>query len=162
MNQFPVPDSLEVPQNGEVDPAPPLPTGAVTLLLTDIEGSTLLWESSEEVATVAVARHHELLHVAVARHGGVRPEEQGEGDSVVAAFASPSDALAAALDAQLAFREDLWPEGATVRVRIAVHSIPTRQSRTRRARGASASDRARGGRASRRPRIASSRSSPRG
>ena len=117
-----VPDSLPVLEDGGVGTESELPTGAVTLLLTDIESSTRMWEASEEAASAAVARHHELLRAAVELHGGVRPEEQGEGDSVVAAFARPSDALTAALDAQRAFREEPWRDGAGVRVRIALHS----------------------------------------
>ena len=64
--------------------APSLPTGTVTLLLSDVEGSTRLWEADEETAATAIARHYELLDVAIAADGGVRPVEQGEGDSVVA------------------------------------------------------------------------------
>jgi DNA-binding CsgD family transcriptional regulator len=113
---------LDVSEDEGVDSTQVLPTGAVTLLLTDIEGSTRMWEASEELATIAVARHHALLDAAVSLHGGVRPLEQGEGDSVVAAFARPSDALAAALDAQRAFADEQWPEGAAVRVRIGLHT----------------------------------------
>ncbi|MDQ4041480.1 MAG: hypothetical protein M3141_06990, partial [Actinomycetota bacterium] len=63
-----------------------LPAGTVTFLLTDVEGSTRLWEAAPDDMSVAVARHYELLDAAIALHGGVRPVEQGEGDSVVAAF----------------------------------------------------------------------------
>jgi len=99
-----------------------LPTGTVTLLLTDVEGSTRLWETGEAVAAVAIARHHELLDAAITLHGGVRPVEQGEGDSVVAAFAKPSGAVAAALDVQRGFLEEPWPETAIVRIRMALHT----------------------------------------
>ncbi len=99
-----------------------LPTGTVTFLLTDLEGSTLLWEGGGDVAALSIARHYQLLEAAVALHGGVRPVEQGEGDSVVAAFTTPSDALAAALDVQRAFAEEAWPEGRDLRVRIALHT----------------------------------------
>ena len=84
--------------------APPetlqLPAGTVTFLLTDIEGSTALWQEAPEEMAMAVARHHELLEEVVAAHAGVRPEEQGEGDSIVAAFSRASDAVHAALHAQ--------------------------------------------------------------
>ena len=99
-----------------------LPAGTVTFMLTDVEGSTRLWESDPEAMTEAIARHYELLDAAVALHGGVRPVEQGEGDSVVAAFTRASDALAAALDVQLAFQAEPWPAGAAVRMRIALHT----------------------------------------
>jgi predicted ATPase/class 3 adenylate cyclase/DNA-binding CsgD family transcriptional regulator len=99
-----------------------LPAGTVTFLLSDIEGSTRLWERHPEAMAVAVARHYELIVAAVARRGGVLPVEQGEGDSVVAAFARASDGLCAALEAQLALCAETWPEGAEVRVRIALHT----------------------------------------
>ena len=70
----------------------------------------------------AVARHHGLLDAAIVGHGGVRPLEQGEGDSVVGAFSVASDALAAAVVMQRAFAAEPWPEGAELRVRIAVHT----------------------------------------
>jgi predicted ATPase/class 3 adenylate cyclase/DNA-binding CsgD family transcriptional regulator len=99
-----------------------LPIGTVTFMLTDVEGSTRLWESFPEEMSVAVARHYQLLDAAIALHGGVRPLEQGEGDSVVAAFPRASDALAAALDIQRAFYSEPWPEETPLRLRIALHS----------------------------------------
>ncbi len=99
-----------------------LPVGTVTLLLTDLEGSTRLWEADVDMAAEVLARHHDLLDAAISLHGGMRPEEQGEGDSIVAAFVSPSEAVAAALDIQLAFEETGWPEGIRPRLRIAVHT----------------------------------------
>ncbi|HYH50799.1 MAG TPA: NB-ARC domain-containing protein, partial [Acidimicrobiia bacterium] len=92
-----------------------LPTGTVTLLLADIEGSIRLWESEPEGMTDAMARLDRILADAVALHGGVRPVEQGEGDSFVVAFARASDAVALALDLQ---RAPLAP----VRLRIGVHT----------------------------------------
>lgn len=99
-----------------------LPAGTVTFLLTDIEGSTRLWEDDAEAMSAAVARSYRLLDEAIARRGGVRPVEQGEGDSVVAAFTRASDALAAALDAQAALHGEAWPTAAPLRVRIALHT----------------------------------------
>ena len=99
-----------------------LPTGTVTFLLSDVEGSTRRWESAPDAMSLAVARHYELLDAAIFGHGGVRPVEQGEGDSVVAAFPRASDAVAAAVDVQRAFAAEQWPEGAELRVRIAVHT----------------------------------------
>ena len=99
-----------------------LPTGTVTFLLTDVEASTAAWQRAPEVKPAAVARLDVLLDQAITAHGGVRPVEQGEGDSVVAAFERPSDAIAAALDAQQALQAEPWPEGAALRVRMAVHT----------------------------------------
>jgi predicted ATPase/class 3 adenylate cyclase len=92
-----------------------LPTGTVTLLLADVEGSTLLWESQPEEMTAAIARLNQVVGDVIAVHHGVRPVEQGEGDSFVAAFSRASDAVAAALEVQLA---PLAP----IRLRIGVHT----------------------------------------
>jgi class 3 adenylate cyclase len=92
-----------------------LPSGTVTLLLADVEGSTHLWESQPGEMTAAVARLDRTLADVVAVHPGVRPVEQGEGDSFVVAFARASDAAACALGLQLA---PLAP----IRLRIGVHT----------------------------------------
>jgi predicted ATPase/class 3 adenylate cyclase/DNA-binding CsgD family transcriptional regulator len=99
-----------------------LPAGTVTFLMSDIEGSTRLWEAHPEAMTSAVPIHYALLTDSVARHGGVRPVEQGEGDSIVAAFSRASDAVSAALDAQRALAAQTWPDGVHVRVRLALHT----------------------------------------
>lgn len=99
-------------------------TEAVTFLLSDVEGSALHWELDESAMEEAIPRHYELLDAAIVLHGGVRPVEQGEGDSVVGVFADPSDAVAAALDAQRAFAAEPWPGGCDLRIRIALHSGP--------------------------------------
>jgi predicted ATPase/class 3 adenylate cyclase/tetratricopeptide (TPR) repeat protein len=101
-----------------------LPVGTVTFLLTDVERSTFLWESVPEAMSAAIRRHYRLLDAAIARHGGARPREQGEGDSVVAVFRHASDAVAAALSIQRAFYAERWPPGAELRLRIAVHTGP--------------------------------------
>src|ERR1700756_931641 len=92
-----------------------LPTGTATLLLADVEGSTRLWETQPEEMTAAVARLDHALGDLVSAHGGVRPVEQGEGDSFVAAFTRASDAVSCALELQLA---PLAP----IRLRIGVHT----------------------------------------
>jgi predicted ATPase/class 3 adenylate cyclase/DNA-binding CsgD family transcriptional regulator len=92
-----------------------LPTGTVTLLLADVEGSTRLWETQPEQMTAAMARMNRTVSETIAEHDGVRPIEQGEGDSFVAAFARASDAVACGLELQ---RAPLAP----IRLRIGVHS----------------------------------------
>ncbi len=92
-----------------------LPIGTVTLLLADVEGSTRLWETQPGEMTAAVARLNRAVSGIIATHDGVRPVEQGEGDSFVAAFARASDAVAAALELQ---RAPLAP----IRLRIGVHT----------------------------------------
>ncbi len=104
------------------DRAQDLPVGVVTFLLTDLESSTRLWRESPAAAST-LARHADLIAAAVARHAGIQPVEQGEGDSTVAAFARASQALAAALDAQRGLGAEPWPDGSgAVRVRMAVHT----------------------------------------
>jgi class 3 adenylate cyclase len=92
-----------------------LPTGTVTLLLADIEGSTRLWETQPEEMAAAVARLDRILPEAVAANDGVRPVEQGEGDSFVVAFGRASDAVTCSLQLQ---RAPLAP----IRLRIGVHT----------------------------------------
>src|SRR6201999_1713929 len=92
-----------------------LPTGTVTLLLADVEGSTRLWETQPAEMTAALARLNAIVSDTIAAHDGVRPVEQGEGDSFVAAFARASDAVAAALALQ---RAPLAP----IRLRIGIHT----------------------------------------
>src|ERR1700694_2011129 len=92
-----------------------LPTGTVTLLLADVEGSTRLWETQPAEMTAAVAQLDRTVCDIVSAHHGVRPVEQGEGDSFVAAFARGSDAVAAAVELQ---RAPLAP----IRLRIGVHT----------------------------------------
>jgi predicted ATPase/class 3 adenylate cyclase/DNA-binding CsgD family transcriptional regulator len=99
-----------------------LPTGTVTFLMTDIEGSTGAWERHPDALAVAVPRHYDLLDEAITSHRGVRPVEQGEGDSVVAAFSRPSDAVAAAVAAQRALADEQWPDGGRLSVRMSLHT----------------------------------------
>lgn len=92
-----------------------LPTGTVTLLLADVEGSTRLWETEADAMTAAFARLDRTLSDLLAAHGGVRPVEQGEGDSFVVAFPRASAAVACALALQ---RAPLAP----IRLRIGLHT----------------------------------------
>jgi predicted ATPase/class 3 adenylate cyclase/DNA-binding CsgD family transcriptional regulator len=92
-----------------------LPTGTVTLLLADVEGSTRLWQTQPEEMTAAIARLDRTVCEVISAHGGVRPVEQGEGDSFVVAFTRASNAVACALALQHA---PLAP----IRLRIGVHT----------------------------------------
>ncbi|WP_297774334.1 LuxR C-terminal-related transcriptional regulator [Mycobacterium sp.] len=92
-----------------------LPIGTVTLLLADVEGSTRLWETQPEIMATALERLNRTVDDLVVAHGGVRPVEQGEGDSFVLAFARASDAVVCALELQLAAL-------APIRLRIGVHT----------------------------------------
>src|ERR1700709_1650370 len=92
-----------------------LPTGTVTLLLSDVEGSTGLWETPREQMTAALALLNRTVNEILPAHDGVRPLEQGEGDSFVAAFARASDAVGCALALQ---RGPLPP----VRIPVRIHT----------------------------------------
>lgn len=92
-----------------------LPSGTVTLLLADVEGSTRLWDTDSEGMTAAVMRLDAAVTEATAAHRGARPVEQGEGDSFVIAFARASEAVACALQLQ---RAALAP----IRLRIGLHT----------------------------------------
>jgi class 3 adenylate cyclase len=97
-----------------------LPTGTVTFLFTDIEGSTRLLEARPEAYRRNLARHDAIVRQAVASHGGVIV--QARGDGFCAAFASPTEAARAALDGQLALRDEPWVEVGQVQVRMGLHT----------------------------------------
>jgi class 3 adenylate cyclase len=92
-----------------------LPTGTVTMLIADVEGSTRLWENQPEEMTAAVAQLDRTLSDVVVAHGGLWPVEQRERDSFVIVFRRASDAVACALELQSA---PLVP----IRLRIGVHT----------------------------------------
>ena len=96
------------------------PTGTVTLLFTDIEGSSRLWEAKPAAMRSALAHHDAHLRRAIeAHHGHVF---KTVGDGFCAAFAAAPDALAAALEAQRALEAERWPEGAAIKVRMALNT----------------------------------------
>src|SRR5688572_3799708 len=100
---------------------PELPSGTVTFLFTDIEGSTALWERDQKAMAAAVERHLAILRGAIAAHGGVLFKTVGDGTQ--AAFTAAPDSLVAALDAQRAISNDPWSElPSPLRVRMAIHS----------------------------------------
>src|SRR5881392_2133900 len=90
-----------------------LPSGTVTFLFTDIEGSTRLLHELGDAYADALAEHRRVLREAFARHGGVEVDTQG--DAFFVAFARASDALAAAREAQSALDGE-------IRVRMGVHT----------------------------------------
>jgi len=97
-----------------------LPAGTVTLLFTDIEGSTrLLHAVGDEYARV-LSEHRRILRDAFERHGGREVDTQG--DSFFVAFADADAATRAAADAQQALASAPWPEGVALRVRMGLHT----------------------------------------
>src|SRR5215469_7876506 len=99
-----------------------LPAGTVTFLLTDIEGSTRLWETVPGVMAVALERHKRLITGAIEDDGGVVVTSRGEGDSFFAVFASAVAAVEAAGACQLRLGSEPWPAGAALRVRMGLHT----------------------------------------
>jgi predicted ATPase/class 3 adenylate cyclase/DNA-binding XRE family transcriptional regulator len=96
------------------------PSGAVTFLFTDIEGSTTRWERHKEAMRLALTRHDAILREAIAAHEGYVFKTVG--DAVCAAFAHPAAAIAAALAAQRAFHTEAWGAPGPLRVRMAMHT----------------------------------------
>jgi predicted ATPase/class 3 adenylate cyclase len=97
-----------------------LPTGTVSLLFSDIEGSTRLVHRLGLEYAAALAVHRELLRQAWEAHAGV--EMGTEGDSFYVAFSAALDAVAAAIQAQRALQTQSWPQGVRVRIRIGIHT----------------------------------------
>jgi class 3 adenylate cyclase len=98
-----------------------LPTGTVTLLFTDIEGSTkLLEELGRERYAEALARHRDLLRQAFSERGGY--EVDYEGDAFFVSFASADAAVSAAVSGQRALDAEQWPDGYPLRVRMGAHT----------------------------------------
>jgi predicted ATPase/class 3 adenylate cyclase len=103
-----------------------VPTGTVTFLFTDIEGSTKLWEQSPESMRAALTRHDAILREAIEGHGGFVFKTVG--DAFCAAFPTALDALESALAAQRALFSEAWQEEiGTLRVRMALHTGATEE-----------------------------------
>ena len=105
------------------------------MLLTDVEGSTVLWEEHPVEMRHAMQRHHEIGHDAISRHFGYLPPDQGEGDSLFAVFSDAREGVASALEFQRALAAEDWSGGLTIKVRAALHtgSLDLRRERSGRA-----------------------------
>src|SRR5690242_19387659 len=101
---------------------PELPTGTVTFLFTDVEGSTRLWEEHPAGMQQALARHDALIEAGVVQHGGSVVRPRGEGDSRFAVFVRATDAVAAAAAIQQALHGEVWSLPTPLRVRMALHT----------------------------------------
>lgn len=97
-----------------------VPSGEVTLLFTDIEGSTRLWETQPEAMAGALRRHDDILRQAIEAHRGYVFKTVG--DAFCAAFSSARHAVLAALAAQRQLQAEPWPDTVVLRVRMALHS----------------------------------------
>ena len=96
------------------------PTGTLTFLFTDIEGSTKLWEDNVPAMQAALARHDELLRLAIEERGGYVFKTVG--DAFCCAFPTALDALEAALEIQRRLLSSEWEERGVLRVRMALHT----------------------------------------
>jgi predicted ATPase/class 3 adenylate cyclase len=99
---------------------PGLPSGSVTLLFTDIEGSTRLLQRLGDEYPAVLAQHQRILRNAVGRYGGIEVDTQG--DSFFIVFADARDAIDAVTQAQRDLAANAWPEDSDLKVRMALHS----------------------------------------
>src|SRR5690348_11787905 len=100
--------------------AVPLPSGTVTFLLTDLEGSTRMWEHDPEAMRTAMVRHDEILEKTVTAYRGHVFSRMGDG--MAAAFSTASDAVSAAVALKQALAEEDWPTAEPLRARIGLHT----------------------------------------
>lgn len=101
---------------------PALPTGTITFLFTDVEGSTRRWEQHPHAMRGVMARHDALLTNVFEQHDGVVVRPRGEGDSLFCVFVRASDALSAALAGQRALLAEDWGVVGPLRVRMGLHT----------------------------------------
>lgn len=102
------------------DEAAGLPVGTVTFVLSDIEGSTGLWDADPDAMAAALGIHDQLVAASVARFGGHLVKTKGEGDSTFSVFADPAAAVAAADAIQAAIAAQAWPVEGPLKVRMSV------------------------------------------
>jgi len=107
-------------KGGQTKQSRSLPSGTVTFLFSDIEGSTERWEAYRKPMKAAVARHDDLMRVAIERYGGYVFKTVG--DAFCAAFSDASHALHAALDAQLALAQEDFSAVDGLRARMGLHT----------------------------------------
>ena len=106
----------------ETPPTTPnaMPSGTVSLLFTDIDGSTRLLEQLGDAYATLLSDHHRLVSEAIAAHGGRHVDAAGDG--LFISFPTARAALLACIDAQRAIASHEWPQGADVRVRMGLHT----------------------------------------
>ena len=99
-----------------------LPTGVLTFVMTDIEGSTSLWDRHAKAMPEALIRHDAILERIVESKRGHLIKSMGEGDSSVSVFASATDAVPAAAEIVRAVEAEDWSDGMSLRVRVGLHT----------------------------------------
>ena len=97
-----------------------IPSGTVTLLFTDIEGSTRLWEAEPEPMAIALRRHDAIMRAAIEAAAGYVFKTVG--DAFCAAFDNPQLAAEAVVAAQRALTAEEWPTTSPIRVRMGLHT----------------------------------------
>ncbi|HEY5095137.1 MAG TPA: adenylate/guanylate cyclase domain-containing protein [Candidatus Eremiobacteraceae bacterium] len=102
------------------EPAGVYPSGTISFLFSDIEGSTKRWDEQPDAMQHALRRHDDLMRAAIRAHRG--HVFKTIGDAFCAAFRTAPDAVAAALDAQLAIEAEPWPVAGGLSVRMAIHA----------------------------------------
>ena len=101
---------------------PELPTGTVTFLFTDVQGSTRLWEQAPSQMMEALAQHDDVVERTVADHNGHIVKPRGEGDSRFVVFPNAADAVVAAVEIQRGLDDVAWATPSPIIVRIALHT----------------------------------------
>ena len=99
-----------------------LPSGIVTFLFTDIEGSTQLWEEAPNEVMQSLTRHDEIIESEIANKQGMVVKPRGEGDSRFAVFEQAKDAVAAAAVIQKRFFFEQWSTPRPLKIRMALHT----------------------------------------
>src|SRR6202165_121504 len=107
-------------KGGQTKQPRPLPTGPLTFLFSDVEGSIERWEAYRNPMKAAVARHDAVMRAAIERYGGYVFKTVG--DAFCAAFSDASHALRAALDAHLALAREDFSAIDGLRVRMGLHT----------------------------------------
>jgi class 3 adenylate cyclase/pimeloyl-ACP methyl ester carboxylesterase len=107
---------------GPLESTPADTPTSITFMLTDIEGSTRMWDEDSATAKTVVERHDALVEDQVRRFEGEVIRPRGEGDSRFVVFSNPVDAISAAAHIQLGLAAEPWPLQTPLRVRIALHT----------------------------------------
>jgi predicted ATPase/class 3 adenylate cyclase len=97
-----------------------LPSGTVTFLLTDLEGSTRMWEQDPDAMRAAMVRHDEILERTITSNRGFVFSRMGDG--MAAAFSSAGEAVAGAVAIKQALAEENWPTAGALKARIGLHT----------------------------------------
>jgi predicted ATPase/class 3 adenylate cyclase/Tfp pilus assembly protein PilF len=103
-----------------------LPSGTITFLYTDIEGSTPMWDRNPKAMQKSVERHNQILRQAIEEHGGTAYKIIG--DAFQAAFVVPAEAVSAAVAAQQRLIKEDWGTSGPIQVRMGIHAGPAKAS----------------------------------